>query len=424
MTEMTKEMLKKLCKENALYTTPYLNDKLYLHYKGFSEIKNLDEYTGLKALWLEGNGLTKISGLENQAQLRSLFLHENVIEVMEGLDNLVELDSLNLSKNYIRKIENLSQMKKLTNLNLANNGIKSLEDIEHLLQVPSLQTVDLQHNKIEDANIVDIFAQMPDLRVLYLMGNPAVRKIKNYRKTIVARCKTLKYLDDRPVFDEERRRTDAWSGVLEAGGSMDEAQEAEREELQNIRKEKDAADEKNFKFFEDMMKEGLAIRQQRELEQEQAAGKPAEQPQTNPFTGETIINVPESEVLRQAREKRWGLHNNENLDVNHVPSAPPTAVSAPVSQGKAVNNNVADNSIFESADIVEVSNNIMPPPPPQQENASKSIQMKEPSVPVPPPAKANFKRIEIIEEPDEDESEPPESKAKDQSKTIDLMSLD
>jgi dynein assembly factor 1 len=424
MTEMTKEMLKKLCKENALYTTPYLNDKLYLHYKGFSEIKNLDEYTGLKALWLEGNGLTKISGLENQAQLRSLFLHENVIEVMEGLDNLVELDSLNLSKNYIRKIENLSQMKKLTNLNLANNGIKSLEDIEHLLQVPSLQTVDLQHNKIEDANIVDIFAQMPDLRVLYLMGNPAVRKIKNYRKTIVARCKTLKYLDDRPVFDEERRRTDAWSGVLEAGGSMDEAQEAEREELQNIRKEKDAADEKNFKFFEDMMKEGLAIRQQRELEQEQAAGKPAEQPQTNPFTGETIINVPESEVLRQAREKRWGLHNNENLDVNHVPSAPPTAVSlAPVSQGKAVNNNVADNSIFESADIVEVSNNIMPPPPPQQENASKSIQMKEPSVPVPPPAKANFKRIEIIEEPDEDESEP-ESKAKDQSKTIDLMSLD
>jgi len=46
--EMTKEHLQKLCEKDKLYRTAYLNDKIYLHYKGFRELKNLEEYTGLK----------------------------------------------------------------------------------------------------------------------------------------------------------------------------------------------------------------------------------------------------------------------------------------------------------------------------------------------------------------------------------------
>ena len=42
------------------YSVPDLNDSLYLHYKGFRKIENLDDFTGLKALYLEGNALDEI----------------------------------------------------------------------------------------------------------------------------------------------------------------------------------------------------------------------------------------------------------------------------------------------------------------------------------------------------------------------------
>lgn len=357
MTEMTKQLLRKLCKDDGLYSTPSINDKIYLHYKGFSEVKNLDEYTGLRALWLEGNGLVRISGLENLRQLKTLYLHENLIEKIENLESQVDLDCLNLSKNFITKIENLAHMTKLTTLNLANNVLKAFDSIQHIREIPSLQAVDLQQNKLEDPNVVDIFAQLPDLRVLYLQGNPCVKQIRNYRKTIIYRCKMLKYLDDRPVFDDERRRVNAWGKVLEDGGTLEEANEAERSEVTAIRKEKDEAEERNFRAFEAMMIEGQAIRRQREAEEAAArsaaiaANDGIEEinlptpPDVNPFTGEAIIHVPESEDVRQAREKRW-TKPIEILDEN------------------------------------QINNSILPPPPPDQNQVLKFQQVD--TVPLPP----------------------------------------
>ena len=42
---ITERYLRELCEENGQYATPALNDALYLHYKGFRTIENLEAYT-------------------------------------------------------------------------------------------------------------------------------------------------------------------------------------------------------------------------------------------------------------------------------------------------------------------------------------------------------------------------------------------
>lgn len=56
MPEMNAKTLKEAAMQNEGYETPELNDKLYLHFKGWKKIENLEPYTGLTALWLDSNG--------------------------------------------------------------------------------------------------------------------------------------------------------------------------------------------------------------------------------------------------------------------------------------------------------------------------------------------------------------------------------
>ena len=169
---LTPQYLKDLCKtermrNNDCYSTPRLNDKLYLHYKGFRKIEALEEYTGLKCLWLEGNGLDSISGLSKQVLLRTLYLHENCIHDITGLEALTELDTLNLSKNFIRCIAGLDTCTKLQTLIMSFNHLQSADDVRELLKVPSLVSIDLQSNRLDEVEVLDVLKQLPCLKVNY-----------------------------------------------------------------------------------------------------------------------------------------------------------------------------------------------------------------------------------------------------------------
>jgi dynein assembly factor 1 len=58
MKRMSKQFFKQFLRgdQKLYYTTESLNDILYLHFKGFSRIENLEGFTGLKCIYLENNG--------------------------------------------------------------------------------------------------------------------------------------------------------------------------------------------------------------------------------------------------------------------------------------------------------------------------------------------------------------------------------
>merc|ERR1712060_886991 len=92
-------------------------------------------------------------------------------------------------------------------------------------------------------------------KVLYLKGNACTKKIPNYRKNITVCCEHLTYLDDRPVFPDDRRAADAFN----RGGI-----EEERAERRRIREEERAKHDRNLKAFGEMIEQARAEKRERE----------------------------------------------------------------------------------------------------------------------------------------------------------------
>ena len=139
--------------------------------------------------------------------------------------------------------------------------------------------------------MIDILATMPNLKVLKLDGNPITRKMKSYRKATICRLKNLTYLDDRPVFPDERLLAEAWG----RGGI-----EAEKIERQRQRKLKEWTEKNRHKQFFEYVNRARTTREAaiaKEAGQQNKQSKQEEEPKLiKPLKPREQIPVPKYDV--------------------------------------------------------------------------------------------------------------------------------
>lgn len=164
------------------YETPELNDKIYLHFRGFKKIENLEQYVSCKSIWLDSNGFSEIENLQCLEQLRCLYLSKNLITKIHGLDTLKDLTILDLSNNRLAYIDNLSCCPALQTINLSRNFLETPDSIRHFQVCLALQNIDVTNNKLEcNEEFLNILSSIPSLKALSCNGNE-VTKLPHFRK--------------------------------------------------------------------------------------------------------------------------------------------------------------------------------------------------------------------------------------------------
>ncbi|CAD6456361.1 6a3ab19e-1aa2-49f2-afce-10b3c6f7a78d [Sclerotinia trifoliorum] len=141
----------------------------------------------LKHLSIADNGLTSItaSSLAPLANtLHSLDLSSNLFaQIPDCLASLTALRALNLSNNMIESLHSLTRnpLPAISALNLRSNRLVSIAGIERLYP---LERLDLRDNKVTDPTELARLTGIPDIREIWISGNPFTKTHNNYRTTI------------------------------------------------------------------------------------------------------------------------------------------------------------------------------------------------------------------------------------------------
>lgn len=138
----------------------------------------VQEYTGIRTLYLESNAITIIEGLEKLSDLRCLYLGNNIIRSLEGLSTLKCLQTLDISNNDVHIITHLEGLPCLATVNLAGNKLQKKTDIHNLVACESLTSLDLSSNRLDCPDALALITGMNKLSLLRLVGNPIVNSTR------------------------------------------------------------------------------------------------------------------------------------------------------------------------------------------------------------------------------------------------------
>ena len=376
--KLTVAYIKKFLKsdDKTYYSTPELNEVLYFQCKGFRKIENLDLFPDLRCIYLQSNVISKIEGFDKLTALKCLYLHENLLNKIEGLDSLVNLKVLNLCDNHITTIEGMSKLQQLESLHLGKNviGKNGLSDLNGLLDLKSLTTLDLAKNYISDPAVVDeVLAKLPNIALIYLMGNEAPRQIPNYRKSMISKLPKLKYLDDRPVFEEDRRCAEAF-----VRGGLTE----ERKEREKMKQEKEGKEEQNRRAFEELINKA---REEAKVEREVRGNESEIAREDLNTTISTVMSReerPETAPREEVKEEREVTHLQITEERGGVAVPEIKAEEKKTDENGAEKNAEPETSLKEPEKALE--------PEPVKEEDKGDVGMKTPEKTAPSDLKENI----------------------------------
>jgi len=299
---MSFETVQRICIEKSMFADPALNDRLFLNYKGFRHIAGLELYSNVKSLYLDNNGITDIEGIDRMTKLVSLWLQDNAITQIKNLEHNVGLRQLNLSGNGITRVENLKHLVELNQLNLSKNGIMRIGDIQEIKELPALRNFDMSHNCMDEAEgVIEFFADCPSLVLLRLNGNQGISNISHYRKRMVNAMPKLNYLDDRPVFEVEKRSCAAWAN----GGH--EAMHKAKRDYNKEREDQCRVDQDRKQLLTDRRNQAIARMDREQREREEQAAKLAEagSKPSSEFSDLTAVQKGDEKAVEDY-ERKWG----------------------------------------------------------------------------------------------------------------------
>lgn len=201
-----------------------LGDSWHHHSRGSSSnllamgILPASKWRFLRHLSLADNSLTSfpatsLAPLSNT--LHSLDFSSNLFtEVPDSLATLTALRALNLSHCMIDSLHSLTRnpLPAITALNLRGNRLQSIAGIERLYP---LERLDLRENRLTDPTELARLTGIPDIREIWVEGNPFTRTHRNYRIAIFNLFRqTPGYTEDvvidgyGPTYSERRQLVD------------------------------------------------------------------------------------------------------------------------------------------------------------------------------------------------------------------------